>query len=299
MKENPRLPASSFDRLAPLTFVLLWSTGWISARYAAFDADALTFLSLRFALAGLVLLIYAKAAGAAWPGSRAQWGHAMVSGVLLHAVYLGGVWWALRHGVSTTLSGVIAALQPILTALLAPLLIGERISPLRWLGVFCGFAGIVVVLSPKFAQLDAGQISATLMPLIINVIGMIGVTLGTFYQKRFIQTGDLRTVTFLQYIGAIAVTLPLAFLFEDRVMNWTPTLIATMAWSVLALSIGAIALLLLIIRRGAVSRYAALIYLVPPAVALEAWLLFGESLSPLQIGGMALTVLGVALATRR
>ena len=298
MTENQKSAATAFDRLAPMTFVLLWSTGWISAKYAAFDADALTFLSLRFALAGALLAVYARLAGALWPGTRAQWGHAMVSGVLLHAVYLGGVWWGLRHGVSTALSGVIAALQPILTALLAPAFVGERISAGRWLGVACGFAGILIVLSPRFAQLGAGEIAATAWPLVINVVGMVGVTLGTFYQKRFIQTGDLRTVTVLQYAGALRVTLPAAFLFEDRVLNWTPTLIATMAWSVLALSIGAIALLLLIIRRGAVSRYAALIYLVPPAVAAEAWLLFGESLSPVQIGGMALTVLGVALATR-
>ena len=288
-----------FDAGAPALFVFLWSTGWISARYAADDADALTFLSWRYAFAGIALLAFVQISRAAWPTTRAAGVHAMISGVLLHGIYLGGVWWALRHGVPTGISGVIAALQPILTAFLAPLLIAERISPLRWLGVVLGFAGIVVVLSPKVMAMEAGTLATTLEPLAVNVVGMLSVTLGTFYQKRFVATGDLRTITFLQYVGAFAFTLPMALYFEKGVMHVTPTLVLTMVWSVFALSIGAIALSLVMIRRGAVSRFAALIYLVPPTVAVEAWLLFGETLTPVQVAGMALTVAGVALATRK
>lgn len=286
-------------RAAPLVFVLIWSTGWISARFAAPFADPLTFLAVRYALAGALLTGVAVATGASWPTRRADWGHALLTGVLLHAIYLGGVWWAIRHGLPAGISGLIAAVQPILTALLAPLLIGERISRRRWAGILLGFAGIALVLQPQLASIPADAMGATLWPMLVNVIAMISVTLGTFHQKRFIPTGDLRTVTVLQYAGALLATLPVALMTEAMRIDWTITVIATMAWSVLALSIGAIWLLLMLIRQGAVSRAATLIYLVPPTVAIEAFLLFGETMSLVQIVGMALTAAGVALATRR
>ena len=228
MRAFPKIPPRVFDAGAPALFVFLWSTGWISARYAADDADAMTFLTWRFAFAALAMLALVQATGAAWPATRAAAGHAMASGVLLHGIYLGGVWWALRHGMPTGISGVIAALQPILTAFLAPLLIGERISPLRWLGVALGFAGIVVVLSPKVMAAGGEALSGVLLPLAVNAVGMLAVTLGTFYQKRFIATGDLRSVTMLQYVGAFAFALPAAFFFERGVMHVTPTLVLTM-----------------------------------------------------------------------
>jgi drug/metabolite transporter (DMT)-like permease len=189
-------------------------------------------------------------------------------------------------------------LQPILTAALAPLLLRERIGGKQWLGIVLGFVGIIIVLSPKLAAVNASDFGAVTIPLAINAIAMIAVTAGTFYQKRYIHSGDLRTVTILQYAGALAVTLPVAYLIEPMRLDINATTILIMLWSVLAISIGAIALLLLLIRRGEVSRAAQLIYLVPPTAAVQAWLLFGEQLSPLQLAGMALTVIGVALASR-
>ena len=159
-----------------------------------------------------------------------------------------------------------------------------------------GFLGIALVLAPKLAALEGAQVSAALAPIAVNVIAMIGVTAGSFYQKRYIHSGDLRTVAVLQYVGAFAVGLPLAAAFGDMHLNWSWTAVAVMAWSVLVLSIGAVALLLLLIRRGEVSRSAQLIFLVPPLSAIQAHLLFGETLSALQIFGMALTACGVALA---
>lgn len=289
---------STLLRVAPAIFVLIWSTGWISARFGAPYADPLTFLAIRYALAAGVLVVIATAARASWPQGAAV-GHAMMSGVLLHAIYLGGVWWAIRHGLPTGVSGLIAAVQPILTALLAPALIGERISRPQWIGIGLGFIGIGLVLEPQLETLGRDTITAVLVPMIVNVVAMVSVTLGTFYQKRFIATGDLRTVTTLQYVGAFLVTLPVAWLIEDMRIVWNVTVIATMAWSVLALSLGAIGLLLLLIRNGAVSRAAALIYLVPPAVAVEAFLLFGERMAAVQVAGLVVTAAGVALATRR
>jgi drug/metabolite transporter (DMT)-like permease len=286
-------------RAAPFMFVFLWSTGWISARAAAPYADALTFLTARFALAALALAIIAVLWRARWPSSPREIGHAVVAGILIHAIYLGGVWWAVGQGVPAGISGVIAASQPILTAMLAPALIGERISWRQWAGITIGFLGILLVLQPKIATLQPGELSPILFALTVNGIGMISVTLGTFYQKRFIPTADLRTSTCVQYIGAAVATLPVAYLTENMRLEWNLQTIATMAWSVVALSICSVALLFLLIRNGAVSRAATLIYLVPPMVALIAWGMFGEKLVALQLLGMAITAAGVALAVRR
>jgi len=287
-----------FRRAAPALFVFLWSTGWIVARYSAEYADPLTFLSARYACAGAVLFVYALIAGARWPATPQDFAHAAFSGVLLHAIYLGGVWIAIAQGVPASISALLAALQPILTAALAPLLLHERIELKQWLGIALGFLGIIVVLSPKLTGIAPGELAAVTIPLAINIIAMLALTAGTFYQKRYIHSGDLRTVTILQYAGAIAVTLPVAWLIEPMRLEINATTILIMLWSVFAISIGAIALFLLLIRRGEVSRAAQLIYLIPPTAAVQAWLLFGEQLSPLQLAGMALTVIGVALASR-
>lgn len=286
-------------RVAPILFVLIWSTGWVVAGYAAPYADALTFLSLRYALAILALGGIALVAGAPWPRDGRALLNAMIAGVLLHGIYLGGVWWAVRHGLPAGVSGLLAALQPILTALLAPRLLGERLTPARWAGIVLGLAGIVLVLWPKLAAVEAGMLGRVAVPILINALGMLAVTAGFFFQKKKLQGGDLRTITTLQYVGALAFTLPLAMLTEPMTIQWNLTMVLVTAWSVLALSLGAIGLLLLLIRRGEVSRAAALIYLIPPTVAVEAYLLFGEKLSAIQLAGIAVTVIGVALASSR
>jgi drug/metabolite transporter (DMT)-like permease len=283
------------DRLAPLIFVLIWSTGWIVARAAAPFADPLTFLAWRFLIAGTLLGLFAWLGRARWPQSLAEMTHALVAGILLHAVYLGGVWWAIRHGLPASLSALIAALQPILTVALAPGLLGERLRARQSLGVVLGFVGLLGVLAPQLAGLEG---LAAAWPIAINGLGMLGLTLGSFYQKRFVHSGDLRCITALQYAGALGFIVPIAWASESMAIDWTFAVVAAMTWSVLALSIGAIFLLLRLIRRGTVSRAAQWIYLVPPATALQAHVLFGETLTWPQIGGMALTVLGVALANR-
>jgi drug/metabolite transporter (DMT)-like permease len=289
----------SLDRIAPPLFVLIWSTGWIAAGYAARTSDPLTFLTVRYAMAGVALALFAAFAGSRWPTRGRDWAAAMISGVLLHAIYLGGVWWAVRHGLPASISGLLAALQPILTAALAPILIREPISRRQWLGVLVGVAGVALVLAPRLAGVTGEALRAATAPILVNVVAMISVTLGSFFQKRFVAAGDLRTTTAAQYLGAALVTAPAALATEELRIGLDATTVLTMLWSVFALSIGAIGLLLALIRRGAVARAAALIYLVPPTVALEAWLLFGEALTPLQIAGMALAALGMALTTPR
>lgn len=285
-------------RLAPVLFVLLWSTGWVVARASADHADPLTFLCLRFLLAGLALALIALQARVVWPRGRHAL-HAMISGVFTHAIYLSGVWWSIRHGLPSVVSGLLAAIQPIATALFAPALLGERISLRQWCGILLGFAGVTLVLEPKLFNVSVDQLEANLALIGINAVGMIGVTIGSFYQKRFIPSGDLRSVSVLQYIGALALLLPLAYALEPMHIEWTGTMVLVMAWSVLAISLGAIGLWLFLIREGEVSRAAALIYLIPPTVAVEAFVLFDEVLDRTQAIGMALTVLGVALTTMR
>ncbi len=293
------LESALFLRLTPLIFTLLWSSGWIVAGYSALYADALTFLVVRYACAALAITALALAMGAPWPKGRRAILDCVVTGVLIHAAYLGGVWWAVRHGLPAGISGLIAGLQPILTALFAPMLIGETITRVRWLGILAGFVGIALVLQPKLAGVEPAVLWAVLIPVVVNVAGMFAVTFGSFYQKARIVTADLRTVTAVQYIAALAVTLPLAFALEPMRIEWNLTMALVLAWSVLALSLGGIGLYLMMIRRGAISRVSTFLYLVPALVAVEAWILFGETLTPIQIAGMALTIIGVALASRK
>ncbi|QCI64504.1 DMT family transporter [Phreatobacter stygius] len=289
----------SFAKAVPLVFVLIWSTGWVVAGFAARHADPLWFLFVRFALAAAVIALIAAATRAPWPSSPRAIGHAMASGVLLHTLYLGGVWWAVRNGVPTGVSGIMAGLQPVFTALLAPALIGERISLKQALGVALGFAGIILVLAPKVLGIDPAMLATVLVPLVVNVLAMLAATLGSFYQKRFVSGGDLRTTTAWQYVGAALTTLPLVVTFGAFEADWNQTLVLTMAWSVLALSVGGVGLFLYLIGRGEVSRAAAYIYLVPPVSALMSYLFFSETLAAIQLVGMAVTAAGVWLAVRR
>lgn len=282
-------------RLAPVLFVIIWSTGWISARGAAPYSDPLTFLTLRYTLAALALVLILLVFRIKLPSDKHIWLHGLISGVFLHAIYLGGVWYVIAQGLATPLSGLIAALQPLMTAVLAITWLGEHLSRRQWVGLTLGLAGLVIALIPNLVELEDEALTAANWLITINIAAMISVTLGTLYQKRFLQGGDLRAITLLQYIGAITITAPAALLLEDLhyEVNLQSTLI--MAWSVFGLSLAAIGLLLLLIRHGAVSRAATLIYLIPPVVAVQAWLFFGESLSPLQVGGMLITVTGVYL----
>jgi len=287
--------------LVPAVFVIIWSTGWISAKYAAPYADPLWFLTIRFVCAGAAIALFALIVRAPWPKDRMSWLHGLVSGVLLHGLYLGGVWWAVKHGLSVGISGLLVALQPLLTALLGPYFLKEEISLRQWTGVGIGLVGVFLVLSPRLGFGNAGNALAEVpwAALAINVAGVIGITAGSFYQKKYVASGDLRTVTAVQYLGALLLIGPLALLTEDLRFDHNLTVYATLAWSVLVLSVFAIGLMLMMINRGEVTRVSTLIYLVPATVALQAWLLFGETLAAIQIIGMMVTAAGVYLAIKR
>ena len=289
----------TLSRLAPAIFVLLWSTGWVIAKYAGIHADPLTFLVLRYLLAAALFIGFCLVTGAAWPKTWASAGHAMVSGMFLHGLYLGAVWWAIGQGVPAAISGIIAGLQPLMTAAVAPVLIGENLSGQQKLGIVLGFLGIGLAVVPKMLVIDTGTTPIALLPVVVNILGMAAVTYGTIYQKRHLQDGDIRSTAALQYIGALIVTLPAAFFLEEMRVEWNVQLFAALAWAVLGLSMGAIALLLYLIRRGQVSRAASLIYLVPPLAAFQAWLFFDEALTLPMIIGTVIAVTGVYLTNRK
>lgn len=284
----------------PLLFVGIWATGFIVARLVAPHADPLTFLSMRFVLSAAAFAGIALVARAAWPRGRRGWRDALVAGVLMQGVYLGGVFWAVRHGLPAGISALVTGLQPLLTALLAFPLLGERVGARRWAGIGLGFGGALLVLQPQLRPGFGSPLTgpALLMPLLACGAGMVGMTLGTIWQKRTASTADLRTNAAVQFIGAGVVTIPAALLTEAGRFDASWQAWSGLAWAVCGLSLGAISLLLMLIKRGAVAGVAALFYLVPPVVAVLAFALFGEQLSALQIAGMAVAATGVAVANR-
>jgi drug/metabolite transporter (DMT)-like permease len=287
----------SLDRLAPAIFVLLWSTGWVVAKFGAIVSEPLTFLMIRYAAAAVLFAGLCWVSGASWPKDRRTVIHAIVSGAFLHGLYLGAVWWAIGEGVPAALSSIIAALQPLMTALAAPFFIGERLNGQQKAGLCLGFFGVLIAVLPKFFGQGAAEIPA--FALIVNMVGMAAVTYGTIYQKQHLPTGDIRAIATLQYVGALIVTVPLALGLESLHVDFGWAFVALLAWSVLGISMGAILLLLYLLRRGQVSRAASLIYLVPPIAALQAAAIFGEELTLPMILGTVIVVAGVYLTNRK
>jgi drug/metabolite transporter (DMT)-like permease len=284
-------------RAMPLVFVLIWSTGFVVARYGMPHAPPMSFLSVRYALSILAFALWIGVARAAWPRNGTQWLHLSVTGVLMHAGYLGGVWAAVKGGLGAGLAALIVGLQPMLTALWVSArnrsaVGGHRVTPMQWLGLSLGLAGLLLVVSHK---LRLGEASST--NVFFAVIALASITAGTLYQKRWVTACDVRTANSVQLLAALAVTLPLAML-EPAAIEPHPQLLGAMAWSVLVLTLGGSSLLYLLIQRGAATTVTSLMYLVPPCTAVLAWLLFGEALTPGVLAGLALTAAGVALVVR-
>lgn len=281
--------------LIPTLFVLLWATGFIGARYAMPWAEPFTFLAARFAIAAALLAALALVLGARRLGARDAL-HAAFAGALIHGVYLGGVFWAIHNGMPAGLSALIIGLQPLITSLMAGPALGERILPRHWAGLGVGFAGLVIVLAPTIGDALGGVTPATFGACLF---GALAISAGTIWQKKFVTDADLVTGTLWQYAGAAAVTTAGALALETGSFTLTGELVFAMAWLVLVLSIGAVFLLMTMIREGEMSKVSSLFYLVPAVTAVLAFILFGETLTPLQVAGMAVTMLGVWLATRR
>ncbi|RRR70821.1 MAG: DMT family transporter [Candidatus Viridilinea halotolerans] len=286
---HPRLVA-----IIPWVFVLLWSTGFIGARLGLPYIEPFTFLGIRFVivstlLAGLALLLRSP-----WPRSWRALGHIAVAGLLLHGGYLGGVFIAIDNGMPAGISALIVSLQPILTAVIAQPLLGERVAGRQWVGLLLGLLGVGMVVGEKILLVSGVPLIAPISMVGITV-ALFSTTLGTIYQKRFGGRMPLISGTALQYVAAGIFMIPLALLVETGTIMWTPELLFALVWLVLVLSIGAILLLMLLLRLNSTARVASLFYLVPPSTALQAYFIFGEALGPLALAGMVVASLGVAL----
>lgn len=289
----PSVPSRWSAWLLPALFVPLWSTGFIGAKLGLPYAEPYTFLLLRYTIVALLLGGIALLMRAPWPKSAREWLHIAVAGLLVHAVYISCVFDSIHHGLPAGVSALITSLQPLLIAAVVGPLLGEHVGRRQWIGLILGLAGVAMVVGEKIS-LDVRDPWA----VILSVLALLGISAGTVYQKRFCPTLDLRSGTAIQYVATAVYVGVFALAMETMQVQWTGTFIFALGWLVLVLSVGAVTLLFLLIRRGAASRTAALFYLVPPCTAVVAYFLFDERLGALAIAGMALTVFGVALATR-
>jgi drug/metabolite transporter (DMT)-like permease len=280
------------QRLYPLFFVFLWSTGFIGAKFGLPFAEPLSFLLTRYGLVIALMTAIALATRAPWPAQPAQWLHIAVSGVLVHAVYLGGVFVAIKHGLPAGITALVVGMQPLLTAFGAGWLLGERVTARQWTGLALGFIGVGLVVAGKFGDAPLGPM------LIPALVALLGITAGTLYQKRFCAQFDLRTGSVIQFVPTALVTAVAVALFEDYRIEWTGEFLFALGWLVLVLSLGAISLLNLLIRSGSAVNVASLFYLTPPTTALIAWAIFGEILTSTAAAGMVLAVSGVYLVAR-
>jgi len=279
-------------RFYPFLFVFLWSTGFIGAKYGLPHAEPLTFLLLRYLLVVALMAAVAFATAAPWPRDRRHWFHIGVSGVLMHGLYLGGVFLSIGQGLPAGVTSLVVGLQPLLTALGAGWLLKEKIVPRQWLGLVLGLLGAALVLS---GRIGAGFSLAGLLPALV---GLLGITVGTLYQKRFCPSFDWRTGAVAQFLPAAAVTLVAASFTEHFRIDFTPPFLFSLGWLVLVLSVGAISLLNHLIRSGSAVNVASLFYLTPACTAAIAWLIFDEVLSAIALLGMVIAIWGVYLSRK-
>ena len=289
---NPRISSGNLAALAAPVFVFIWSTGFIGARYGMPYTEPATFLTMRFA--GVLLLMVPAVLIMRVPfPARPQVLHLAVAGLLLQGGYLLGVFEAIRHGMGAGLAALIVGLQPVLTALLGAV-VSERVTGRQWVGLVLGFGGVTLVVAERLSLSGLSLLSVAMA-----VGALLSITAGTLYQKRFTPQFDLRVGSVIQFAAALCFVIPVALLTESRAIEWTVPLVGAILWSIFALSIGATSLLFILIRRGAATRVASLMYLTPGVTAVMAWILFGESITVWMLAGICLTAAGVATMLRR
>ena len=278
----------------PVLFVILWSTGYMGALFVLPHAEPFTFLFVRFAIVAALMALVSIATGAPWHPSWGAAGHLAMIGVLIHGVTFMGLFSALAQGVPSGVVALIMGLQPLLTALVAGPLLGETMTARQWLGLVLGFAGVVVVIADKLDPAGADGVGVALAS-----VAVVGFTAGTLYQKRHGGAMPLRSGHSIQFAAAALLTGAFSLVFETGVIHWTCEFVFGLAWLVVVLSLSAVSLLYLMLKRGAASKVVSLFYLLPPMTALMGFALFGETLGPLALAGMAVSIFGVALVTKR
>ena len=277
--------------LAPALFVVLWSTGFISAKFGLPYAGPLSYLLLRFDFVAALMVLLALSARTTWPERPITWLHLIVAGLMVHGLYLGGVFVAISRGMPTGTASMLVGMQPILTVFLARCWFGERTTARQWWGLVLGLVGVyfVVVHKIRLTGLDWASMTSIF-------VALIAISVGTLYQKRFCGGVDLRVGSAIQFGFCALVYGLLAPRFESLRIDWTWQFQFALGWSVLVLSVGAISLLYWLLRRGAAADVARLFYLVPAVTAIMAYIFFDEPITVLAIAGMALIAAGVVLA---
>ncbi len=281
---------SRWMAFVPFLFVLLWSSGFIGSKLGVPYAEPFTFLTLRYCIVLAILTPIAVVMRAPWPQGRGQMAHVAFAGLLIHALYLSGCVWSLRLGLPAGVLSLIVSMQPLFTAAFAGMALGERVLPRQWGGLVLGFVGTVLVVAHKTGS------GLTFMMTVPALLALVGITVGTMWQKKHCPRFDLRTSTVVQYAASLAVTAVLAVTTETMQVQWTGQFVFALLWVALVLSISAITLLNMLIRSGTAVNVASLFYTVPAVTALMAWAIFGETLTGLSLVGMAVAVLGVWLA---
>jgi drug/metabolite transporter (DMT)-like permease len=296
---NSTESSSAWVRAMPAVFVLIWSTGFIVARYGMPHAPPFSFLGMRYAFSILCFSVWIYFAKVKWPETSKEFFHLGVTGILMHAGYLGGVWAAVKAGMGSGLSALIVGFQPVLTAIWLSThgaSSENKVSQRQWMGLGLGFCGLLLVVWRKLTQGSALD-HVNLENLSFAVMALFSITLGTLYQKSFVKPCDVRSANTVQLMAALVVTLPLALL-ESEAVQWTSEFWGAMAWSVLGLTLGGSSLLYMLIQKGAAASVTSLMYLVPPCTAILAWLLFDEPITLVTLMGIALTAWGVSWVVR-
>ena len=281
----------AFGRIMPFVFVFLWSTGFVGAKFGLPYADPFVFLFVRFVIVLIIMVPIVALMGGKWPSTWREAVHIGTTGVLVHGVYLGGGFWAIDTGLPAGLAALIVGLQPVVTASVVGSLLGERVSMRQWGGLMLGLIGVALVLVPKIGD----GVGITAFGIGLAIAALLAMTAGTIYQKRFCTGMDLMGGTVVQYVAASIFVGVIALFKEPLTVEWSMDFILAMAWLVLVLSIGAIMLLMVLIKQGEATRVASMFYLVPPTAAFFAWMLFDEQLGMLGFAGFAIAALGVAL----
>lgn len=279
-------------RLAPYIFVLLWSTGFVGAKYGLPYADPFIFLSLRIFIAAAILFLVALILRAPVAiGARAI-RNSMLIGFFLHACYLGGVFFAISEGLSASVAAVITSLQPVLVSLLAVRVLGEKLKKEQVAGLAIGLSGVILVLGPTLKS------NVPVAGLLGVAVALIGSTTATLLQKKIGTGVPLLAGTAYQYLASGSVLALAALATGDASIQWSPKFILAFIWLIAVLSVGAVLLLLWLLNSGSAASVSSLFYLVPPATAVEAYFLFGEKVNTQGLIGIAVTAIGVWLVIK-
>ncbi len=285
--------ADLFAQAAPFVFVFAWSTGFIGTKLGVAYAEPFTFLAWRYLFALALMTLIVALWRAPWPRSLRQVGHAAVVGILMHGFYLGGIFWAIAHGMSAGIAALLAGLHPLVAGVLAGWVLRETVTLRRWAGLALGFAGMAMVVG---GELGTG--APSLLGVFACLLAVFGIAAGTVWQKRFGGSTNIRASQAIQFAAAGAMMAVLSATFETGEVEWAGEFVLTMLWLVVVLSVGAVTLFYWLTRRGEVARLASYFYLIPPCTAIEAYLIFGERLGWVALAGMAVIAAGVAIATR-